>query len=435
MLKATRTSGLALFFLMLVVPHTYRPLKAGLLAFALSGIALLIALRRRDQAIDLNPQVAKWAMILSLTCFFFIVLGLIRDAPGAMDIRSLYFLAPVLFVALISTISSQGLRMIMATLVTAAVAVGLYGAMFIANAKGWWPDAFYWKLHQGQAIAFYNGYVEFNLYSISTMVVLVPMLAVALIEWRDRSSPLAKIWLWVGFVACFGLAILSGRRVLWVVLMMTPLIYVTLLMFLPKERLRLRLRLLLSSRLIAVSTAVFLLLSTTFELDAEKMFAYLISGVPTSQTLDVSASPEVSASPDVSASLRYQQALALWHGWQARPWLGHGHGAVAVVIRNEERPWQYELSYLALLFHTGIVGILLYASCIAWIYWQGLQVIRYSDSYGAWMLASLTGTSAILIAHATNPYLYTLDSMWSVFLPVAIINRYLQENSRVNGAT
>lgn len=427
MRKAIGAFGLALFFLMLFVPHAYRQLKAGLLIFVLGGSALLIVWR--DQAFDLHPQVTKWALILSLTCAFFIVLGLINDAPGAMDIRSLYFLAPMLFAALISIISKEGLRMIMSTLVTAAVAIGLYGSMFIANAKGWWPDAFYWKLDQGQAIGFYDGYVEYNLYSISTMVALVPMLAVALIEWGNRSCPLARIWLWVGFSACLGLAILSGRRALWIVLMMTPLIYITLLMFLPKERRNLRQRLPVAGRLFAISTVVFLLLSTSFELDAERMFAYLIAGVPTSQTLDASAPP------DASASLRYQQALALWHGWQARPWLGHGHGAVAAVIRNEERPWQYELSYLALLFHTGILGILLYAACIVWIYWQGLRVIRCSDSHGPWMLAALTGTSAVLIAHATNPYLYTFDSMWPIFLPVAIINRYLLEKAQGKEAT
>ena len=92
-------------------------------------------------------------------------------------------------------------------------------------------------------------------------------------------------------------------------------------------------------------------------------------------------------------------------------------------------PWAYELTYLALLFHTGAVGTFLYVACVGWIYWQGVQVIRHSAMYGPWMLAVLTGVSGLLIANATNPYLAKFDFMWVLFLPLAIINRHLLEKS------
>jgi len=60
------------------------------------------------------------------------------------------------------------------------------------------------------------------------------------------------------------------------------------------------------------------------------------------------------------------------------PWFGHGYGAVAHVVRSETMPWAYELQYLAMLFHTGIVGTLLYADGIGWVYWQRQRAIRKS---------------------------------------------------------
>jgi len=427
--RAIGVLGLALFFLMLFVPHTYRPVKAGLLALLLAGISCSIFCK--EKTIRLHPHIAVWSLVLSTTCTFFIVRGLLNDAPGATDIRSVYALAPVLFATLIASISTKGLHMIMATLVAAAVALGLYGAMYIAHAKGYWPDELYLALNQGQAIGFYDGFVEYQMYSISTLVALVPILAVALVEWRKGISPVPRAWLWLGYVTCFGLVILSGRRALWLVLFCLPFVYAFLLAFQPRpiEWPRMRGRLLIIMQLLIYSAVVFVVLAATFGLNLNKMLTYAHASIP--QASSPVASGPVASGPDASALLRNQQAVALWQGWLEEPWLGHGHGAVAAVIRNEQRPWQYELSYLALLFHTGIVGTLIFAASIGWVYWQGLRIIRQSSLYGPYMMAALAGTSGALIAHATNPYLNTFDCMWMIFLPLAIINRYLLERDQV----
>ena len=110
----------------------------------------------------------------------------------------------------------------------------------------------------------------------------------------------------------------------------------------------------------------------------------------------------------------------------ASPILGAGHGAPAFgSIRSEERPWLYELYYLALLYQTGLVGFTAYAAGIFWIYWMGVRVIRAGGQLSALMVACLVGMSSFLIANATNPYLAGLDGMWAIFLPLALINFWL----------
>ena len=94
----------------------------------------------------------------------------------------------------------------------------------------------------------------------------------------------------------------------------------------------------------------------------------------------------------------------------------------------------YELSYVALLFHTGIVGFAIYAAAVIWIYRMGLRIIRSGDRIGLYMVPALVGTTCFLIANATNPYLEKFDYIWVIFLPVALINYWLltgDEKSKV----
>jgi len=62
---------------------------------------------------------------------------------------------------------------------------------------------------------------------------------------------------------------------------------------------------------------------------------------------------------------RDAQLAALTDGWRAHPVFGAGLGAVARVIRSDSQPWAYELSYNALLFQTGLVGLALYVGGVA----------------------------------------------------------------------
>jgi len=98
-----------------------------------------------------------------------------------------------------------------------------------------------------------------------------------------------------------------------------------------------------------------------------------------------------------------------------------------------DQPWAYELSYVALLFHTGIVGLTIYAAAIVWIYRMGLRMIRSGDRIGLYMLPTLVGTTCFLIGNATNPYLEKFDYIWVIFLPVALINHWLLTSKKESG--
>ena len=129
-------------------------------------------------------------------------------------------------------------------------------------------------------------------------------------------------------------------------------------------------------------------------------------------------------------NVRREQFFALLSGWMDSPMLGAGHGASAKgSLRSYESSWAYELSYVALLFHVGIVGFLCYTAGVVWVYWMVLRIIRSGDQMGLYLLPILVGTTCFLIANATNPYLGKYDYIWVIFLPIAFINYWLLNNN------
>jgi hypothetical protein len=128
---------------------------------------------------------------------------------------------------------------------------------------------------------------------------------------------------------------------------------------------------------------------------------------------------------------RRDQFFALVNGWLQHPLFGSGHGAsVRDVIRSAEMPWAYELTYLALLYHTGIVGVFAYSAGLFWTLLKSRQIARTGWSQAPYLMATLVGTTCFVLANSTNAYLEKYDSIWVLFLPIAFINVWLIEQYR-----
>ena len=347
---------------------------------------------------------------------FFMLVGLINGTPGAIRVGTVYVLWPLVYLVLVAGMSDDRIiRGLSRVLVAATFAVGLYGLSYVLFAVGWLPRWLYLPLDQGQGIGFYEGYVEVSLYSLASLLFLVPYLIAALLCWEESAaSPASRPWLWLGCLTGIALVLLSGRRALMLVTAMAPVITLIFLGLTSRRALR------ANFRLIGLGTAGgFLIL---FGLGS---YLNAVSGFEWGSILAMFGEG-FNFSSEVSATVRRDQFFALLHGWDSSPILGAGHGAAAPrVIRSAEFPWAYELSYVALLFHTGIVGFLAYASAIGWIYWMGLRILRSGDALARYMLPILVGMSCFLVGNATNPYLEKFDYIWVLFLPIGVINHWL----------
>src|SRR6476661_2082841 len=405
--------GYALFFLMLFVPTTYQTLKAPVLA-ALAAVIAAGALARGR--VRLHPAVLLWTVFLVCVGLAFMIRGLIGGAPGALRVGTVYVVWPLVYVLLVSGAAQWGTLIGLArVMLVATCAIGVYGVSYILHVVGWLPGFLYLPVDLGQAIGLYRGFIELNLNNIASLLFLVPFVITVLMTWSDRrTAPASRIWLWSALVAGGALVLLSGRRALLLVVCLAPLLALGGRAALPRlER--------LTSRRVLVGTAVgglVVALALTLYLHALYNFSLASVWQMFARGFDFQH--------DISATARSGQLTALLTEWATSPLLGAGHGASAAgSVRSVDQPWAYELSYAALLFHTGLLGFLMYSAAVLWIYAQGLRMIRAGGAAGNYMLAVLVALTCFLIGNATNPYLEKYDLLWVIFLPVALINQWM----------
>ena len=144
-------------------------------------------------------------------------------------------------------------------------------------------------------------------------------------------------------------------------------------------------------------------------------------------------------STNESNIVRRLQFDALVDGVAERPLLGQGLGAAAYYTRSDDAPWSYELSYVALAFNFGIVGLLWFAAGVIYLLAELVQLVGrrgVPETERLHIACFLAGLVAFLIANATNPYLAKFDYMWTLFIPLAFVRLYSYDaikNSRIHG--
>ena len=405
-------SGCALFFLLLFVPVAYTPVKAVLMLVVLLLVVTESALEGR---VRLHASVLAWTLGLATLSAAFMLRGALGDAPGALRVGTVYILWPLVYTVFAAGAARpRVVRALVRTLVVAAIAVPLYVMSYVLWSIGWLPGWLSLPLAQGQALGVYAGFIELNMYSLSSLLFLVPFISACLLTWpAEETLPVRRRWLWIALLAGMAVVLISGRRALLLCVVVGAPLTLMLRAALPADTRR------ATRRVLAVAIAGAVVIGAA-------VLLYLQHLGFTPQALLAMFMEGFDFSGDVSASLRRQQLHALLDGWAASPLLGAGHGAAAPgLVRSPEMPWAYELSYVALLFHVGIVGLAAYAAGVLWIVWTGLRLLRTSSSVSPYILPTLVGMLCFLIGNATNPYLEKFDYLWVIFLPVALVNHGL----------
>lgn len=399
-----------LFFLMLFVPTSYQVVKAPLLALTVALVAVGALTTGR---LRLHPAVLLWTTFLMGVGLVFMIRGLLGDAPGAIRVGTVYVVWPLVYTVLVAGAARWPVLLgLSRTMVVATLAVAAYCVSYVLHIVGLLPAFLYLPLDLGQQIGLYHGYIELNLYNLSSLLFLVPFLIAVLMTWSDRASaPASRFWLWTALVAGGAVVLMSGRRALLLVVSMAPLLALAFRQLLPRAERRSSRRVMLGTIAggSAAALALILYLQAVYGFSLLTVWRMFLQGFDFGR--------------DVSATARSNQLVALLTEWGNAPLLGAGHGASAAgSVRSVDMPWAYELSYAALLFHTGLLGFVAYSSAVVWIYAEGVGVIRDGGPRASYMLAVLVGLTCFLVGNATNPYLEKYDLMWVIFLPIALIN-------------
>jgi len=268
-------------------------------------------------------------------------------------------------------------------------------------------------------IGFHLGYVQLTSHNIGSLLFIAPYLIASQCckSMQGLNGKLTKL----SFVASILMSILSGRRALWLCILLTPLVIGAIAILSGSWR-----EIKPSARKLIVVLACGTLVAATYLVTAR---------VQPGETGIVTLDYVVSAFS--AEDQRTIQSGYLISGFTDQPLLGSGFGAYAGYLRNAFRPWLYELTYVQLLFNSGLAGVL-YWTALAGIYFLlAFQVIRANRGHSGQPLCLIAGVCGFLMGAYSNPYLASFDFLIFVaMLPfVASLPHAIRRAPEVRGVS
>ena len=97
---------------------------------------------------------------------------------------------------------------------------------------------------------------------------------------------------------------------------------------------------------------------------------------------------------------------------------GSGFGYVGDIIRSEEMPWAYEVSYHLMLGSMGVWLFSLFLIISVIIFIVAFNSITSKKSYFVNFFPHLLGLISVLIVSIFNPFLFKFDVLWVFFVPI-----------------
>ncbi len=278
--------------------------------------------------------------------------------------------------------------------------VALYALLDHILQLGWLPQ---WiKDDMYLQVGLHRGYVQMNNVNIGMLTFIVPyLLSRVLLGERDER----RKWLFLGLAVAVTSAVLASRRVVLVLVVITPLLAFALTVLAGHARQR-HLR-----RFVKFYTIPLVIAGAGSALVIYGGFDFL----------DGFAARVAGAFTTDADAPRPQQHIALMAAFADNYFWGSGFGGLTSVVRSDERPWTFELTYSRLLFNAGLLGMgsLLLFFC-TYLYLT-LRKIRRS-AHASIPVSLLTGFLAVLIAAASNPYLSSFDFLFALSIVPLILN-------------
>lgn len=312
------------------------------------------------------------------------------DSDGIIDGFRLYVAWSLAFTIIITLLLSNAnvFRVLNVSIVISGIlisvinAFALYGARFGLNI---FPDSF--MIEMDLRVGFHDGYVQMVSQNIGSLFFIIPYLICSFIRF-DRVKSLSVLTA-VALILCLVLAIFSGRRALWIVVVLTPWVSIVMSYLNGTSDLNKK----QSAIMVGSVLGAFLLLFYLFSNSGLATWDFLMSAF--------SAEDE-----------RTIQRSYLIDGFFKWPVLGSGFGVSADYIRNIDAPWLYELSYFQLLFNFGLVGCVFFVVTGASYFRMALQLSAYRDPGFNGSFALLVGLAGFIAGSYSNPYFSSFDFLF-----------------------
>jgi O-antigen ligase len=240
-------------------------------------------------------------------------------------------------------------------------------------------------------VGFHEGYIQITSHNIGSLFFIAAYLYVYLVSNTSRPKK-TQFGVYAALILCLITAALSGRRALWIVLLLVPVVdYIMSILCAVTNQTK-------SGKMLGLYILLMLVL----------MYLLLISSFSQNEIMEHVGN---AFSNEDERSIQFGYLLASFLEY---PILGSGFGGYAGYTRSLDSPWLYELTYLQILFNFGIVGVLLIV--IVFLIYFYMVVVNLRDrSVGRGYRAALfIGCVSLLIGAYSNPYLGSFDFLFVV---------------------
>ncbi|MBT1070607.1 O-antigen ligase family protein [Pelotalea chapellei] len=399
---------LAILMLSIVFPATLQGIKIVLLTLVMGGF-LILAVKR--------PFQMRWSKSVLIISFIFSLIGFIWSLygeglgnPGATRVLTVMAIYPMLFTLLGVFWKPGDAAKLQKAFLWFGFILILSQGLYIGSSFG--LDGGVFKSLYGDIAVVDQGddYFLFTLPSVASLIFFLPFFFIGFLF--DSKFNVKYILL---FLCSVVIVMLTGRRAIYLSFGLSMLSFCGIIavgkIFFPKQVPKISgPRLML---LCAVMIA-FILFLLSMGLQNKDLLLNNFQSIFDFQSNE----------SNLERKFQYE---ALKEGISQNVIIGAGAGAAASYSRSFEQPWAYELFYVSVIYHYGILCFLVYLSGIIYLVWRQLKFIflpALDHQTRLFSLCFLAGFFSFLIATATNPYIGKFDYMWIIFIPVMMVNSF-----------
>lgn len=388
-----------LILLSFVIPRNISVVKLGIIVLSIffyffSGNTIRLKLK------DTSTRFLLLYLVYSLGTS---IHGFLRGNPDTYQLFRLnviYFI--MLYFFILSVKNMDDFMDVLRTCCWAVILISVYTLLFFAQTTGIIHLPFFIYLDDTSGAMVHSGYVHITNMNMSMMLFLFPVVLFCIGAEKIKKDPGFDRLVKIAVILSMIVMMLSGRRIIWIVLFGAIGLYI----FFRTEKKKRR-KLGKTLLIILAVVAVFYILSKRFGINIEGFVDRFLEAFRDRDNYG-------------RENVRWEQLEALWRGFLKYPVFGSGAGVgVEDVVRGVGNTSSYELSYAVILYNAGIVGFLFYA-------WSLLTVLKKLYIFGKKdriSQALFFGLLFGLIANATNPYFSSsFDFLLWVFVPLMYLN-------------
>lgn len=395
---------LTLLFFQCVFPFQYTFIKVGLLGGIIFFFLIQIIATKK---LHVNKKVFLWFLVYEFMNFLSIIVSMVRLQKTPLQGFSVNLVWPVVYFIILEQLYDRSLLKKIPIVLAAITSIAcIYNFYYILLVNKVIPNI----LHISYPLAKINlgginiGFLKIFSPNITNLIFLGAFCVSYFICSYNKVNKF--------FIACItGLIFINVfftmRTAFIISIGLAVILTVALLLYLKEFKFKLK-DVLKGVIIIALLTVLF-----------NKQALVILDKVKYSFTGKTAIT---TSAEDLGSTIRMEQLKGLIKDWVNYPIIGSGNGVNSKYVVRSESSGVYELTYIAMLFQRGLVGVSIYFTLVVGILFSLIKRLKNNRSEIYILIPTIVAFCSIIFANATNPYIEAFDHLWMLFFPLVILN-------------